>query len=104
MFCDCGSSLTSPILGYVYLHYISQQTHNVPITLFRRRSDVMTSLRRRNDVITDTVYIRLNIFTCTSFDQSSINDMKIRCVSVISLITNKRLGTTKPGILPIEDR
>ena len=29
----------------------SQQTHNVVITSFGRRCDVMTSLRRRDDVI-----------------------------------------------------
>ena len=32
-----------------------------------------------------------------------LKDMKIRCTSVISSFTGKRLGTTKPGILPIKN-
>ena len=31
-------------------------------------------------------------------------DIKIRCVSVVSLITAKRLGTTKPCTLSVNDR
>ena len=33
-----------------------------------------------------------------------LKDLKIRSVSVINLITDKRLDTIKPNILPINDR
>ena len=33
-----------------------------------------------------------------------IKDIKIRCVLVISIITDKRLGSTKPSLLSINDR
>ena len=34
----------------------------------------------------------------------ALNNIKIRLVSVISLITSERLGTTKPIIVSIKDR
>ena len=42
-------------------------------------------------------------YTKVKYKETS-KDIRIRCVSVISLITDKRLDTIKPSLLPINDR
>ena len=60
-------------------------------------------------VVKFSVYLNRLVFVMSHFSWSglvlkAVKDIKIRCVSVISLITNKRLGTTKSSVLSINDR
>ena len=71
----------------------TQQTHNIAK---RRHYNVTATSRHCSDVV--TTLLRRCLFAGTG-----VKDIKVRCVSVNSLITDKRPGTTKHSTLSIND-